>query len=62
MTTAGSVFRKAKIAIVMTTVGTVMAETLVTAVTNCRAFGNVHTLEFEFRMPRFKERLKNVPK
>jgi hypothetical protein len=25
---------------------------------NCRAFGNVHTLECEFKMTRFKERRK----
>jgi hypothetical protein len=56
---AGSALRMAKVAIVKTTASiTVIAETLVTAVTNCRAFRNVQTLECEFRMPGFKERRK----
>jgi hypothetical protein len=58
MATAGSVLRIAKIGIVITTASMLMTETLVTAAMNCRAFGNVHTLECEFKMTRFKERRK----
>lgn len=53
MTTAWCVLRIGKIAIVIA-----MTETVVTAATDCRAFGNVHRLACEFRRPRFKESRK----